>query len=106
MSLMKGVLCMLEHLNNIIIGLDKLSSYNYKFNQKDIDELKKSLIGFKCEVLKNNLNNISLLELKNVSNLIYEINYENLFSELTDYISNELYAFEFLLQEKLKKGEK
>ena len=39
-------------------------------------------------------------------NLTYEINYENLFSELTDYISNELYAFEFLLQEKLKKGEK
>ena len=52
MSLMKGVLCMLEHLNNIIIGLDKLSSYNYKFNQKDVDELKKSLIGFQCASIK------------------------------------------------------
>ena len=34
--------------------------------------------------------------------MVYELNVNNNFSFLTDHISNELFAFEFLLQEELK----
>ncbi len=30
--------------------------------------------------------------------MIYQLNLDNTFSELTDHISNEFYAFEFLLE--------
>lgn len=49
---------------------------------------------------------IDLEKLKEISNIIFELNCDNLFSDSTDYISNELYAFEFLLQEKMERSEK
>ena len=36
--------------------------------------------------------------------MIYQLNLDNTFSELTDHISNEFYAFEFLLEQNIKEG--
>lgn len=38
--------------------------------------------------------------------MVYDLNYNNDFCSLTDHISNELYSFEFLLEEKLKETKK
>ena len=55
--------------------------------------------------LKNDLDkNINLDKINTISNTIYELNVDNTFSELTDHISNEFYAFEFLLEQKIKEG--
>lgn len=34
--------------------------------------------------------------------MVYDLNYDNSFSSLTDHITNELYAFMFDLQEEIK----
>ena len=43
--------------------------------------------------------------LKEIEHMIYLLNLNNNFSTLTDHMSNEFYAFEFMLQEKLKRKE-
>lgn len=45
---------------------------------------------------------VDLNKIKKISELIYQLNYSNTFSELTDCISTEFYAFEFILSEELK----
>ena len=45
---------------------------------------------------------IDLKKVKMISKIIYELNIDNTFSELTDHISNEFYAFEFMLEQKIK----
>ena len=49
---------------------------------------------------------IDLKKVKEISEIIYDLNNDNLFSDFTDSISTEYYAFQFLLQEKLKGKEK
>lgn len=98
---------MLEHLDNILVKVDLLSEKDnseLKYNLDDLEKVKNTIIEFKY-ILKNekNIILIDLKKLKEISNIIFELNSNNLFSEFTDYISNELYAFEFLLQEKIKK---
>ena len=82
---------MLEHLDNII---------------KDINIIKDSNVDI--NYLKNKINdlkdNINLETVKELANIIYQLNVDNTFSELTDHISNEFYAFEFLLEQKIKEG--
>ena len=100
---------MLEHLDNILVKVDLLSEKDnseLKYNLDDLEKVKNTIIEFK-DILKNekNIFLIDLKKLKEISNIIFELNSNNLFSEFTDYISNELYAFEFLLQEKIKKKE-
>ena len=43
-------------------------------------------------------------KIKIISNMIYQLNIDNTFSKLTDHISNEFYAFEFILEQKIKEG--
>ena len=47
---------------------------------------------------------IDLKKVKTISEMIYQLNLDNTFSELTDHISNEFYAFEFLLEQNIKEG--
>ena len=90
---------MIEHLNNIIsdINLIKKSS---KYNLENID----------IKNLEDNINklkeNTDLEIVDTISKIIYELNLQNDFSDLTDHMSNEFYAFEFLLEEKIKEGKK
>ena len=51
---------------------------------------------------RDDLFKLDLKKIKELSNMVYELNVNNNFSFLTDHISNELFAFEFLLQEELK----
>ena len=98
---------MLEHLTNILKDIDLLlKDDNYKFDNTNINTIKEYLQSFKDSLEKSNdASLIDLSKVKEVSNLIYELNTTNLFSTLTDHMSNELYAFEFILQEKLKREE-
>lgn len=92
-----------NHLTNILNDIVLLNNSDYKINNKNINIIKNNLKTFKDSLdSDNDVLLINLAKLKETSNLIYELNTENSFSELTDRISNELYAFEFLLQEKLK----
>lgn len=99
-----------QHLNNILEKLNILSNNattELKYNSDTIEEIKNTIIEFK-DILQNNKNIllIKLEKVKRISNVVYDLNNDNLFSDLTDYISNELYAFKFLLQKKLNEKEK
>lgn len=98
---------MLEHLTNILKDIELLLNDNkYKFDNKKVNTVREHVQSFKESLEKgNDISLIDLLKVKEVSDLIYELNSDNLFSTLTDHISNELYAFEFLLQEELKRKE-
>lgn len=92
---------MLEHLENIINDIKLIKkSDKYNLEHIDIDLLEMSIIQLKNDLDKN----INLDKINTISNTIYELNVDNTFSELTDHISNEFYAFEFLLEQKIKEG--
>lgn len=88
---------MIEHLNNIINDIDLIKK-SYKYNLENID----------IKNLEDNINklkeNIDLDIVNMISGIIYELNLQNDFSNLTDHISNEFYAFEFMLEQKIKEG--
>ena len=89
---------MLEHLNNIINDIALIKQNNYNLEHIDINLLENSIIELKTRLEKN----IDFKKIKEISNIIYELNIDNTFSELTDHISNEFYAFEFMLEQKIK----
>ncbi len=92
---------MLEHLNNIINDINLIKKMNnYNLEHIDFDFLEKSIIELKMNLEKN----IDLEKINMISNIIYQLNVNNTFSELTDHISNEFYAFEFMLEQKIKEG--
>ena len=92
---------MLEHLESIINDIKLIKkSDKYNLEHIDINLLKMSIIELKNDLDKN----INLDKINTTSNTIYELNVDNTFSELTDHISNEFYAFEFLLEQKIKEG--
>ncbi len=90
---------MLEHLENIINDINMIKKTN-KYNLKNIDItfLENSIIELKMNFEEK----INLEKIKTISNIIYQLNIDNTFSELTDHISNEFYAFEFMLEQKIK----
>ena len=45
---------------------------------------------------------IDLDKVKMISQINYQLNIDNTFSELTDHISDEFYAFEFMLKKSRK----
>ena len=90
---------MLEHLDNIIDDINLIKKANkYNLEHIDIELLEKSIITLKMELGEN----IDLNKVNAISKAIYELNMDNIFSELTDHISNEFYAFEFMLEQKIK----
>ena len=90
---------MIEHLNNVISDIDLIKKSS-KYNLENID----------IKNLEDNINklkeNTDLEIVDTISKAIYELNLQNDFSDLTDHMSNEFYAFEFLLEEKIKEGKK
>ena len=89
-----------EHLDNIIKDIQLLKKED-KYNLKNVDIvfLENSIVEFK----KNLEKEIDLEKVKMISDNIYQLNVDNDFSKVTDHISNEFYAFEFLLEQKLEK---
>ena len=86
---------MIEHLNNIISDIDLIKKSS-KYNLENID----------IKNLEDNINklkeNMDIDIVNEISGIIYELNLQNDFSNLTDHISNEFYAFEFMLEQKIK----
>ncbi len=91
---------MVEHLDNIIEDIQLLKKEG-KYNLKNVDIvfLENSIVEIKKDLKKE----IDLEKVKMISNNIYQLNVDNDFSRVTDHISNEFYAFEFLLEQKLEK---
>ena len=96
---------MKEHLEHILLDINKiLEDDSNKYIIDIINEIKLNIVSLKEKIItKEDLLMLDLKALKKLSNMIYDLNYNNNFSTLTDHISNELFAFEFLLQEELKK---
>ena len=88
---------MIEHLNNIISDIDLIKKSS-KYNLENID----------IKDLEDNINklkkNMDIDIVNEISGIIYELNLQNDFSNLTDHISNEFYAFKFMLEQKIKEG--
>ena len=92
---------MLEHLENIINDINLIKTANkYKLENIDISFLENSIIELKTKLEEK----IDFAKIKTISKMIYQLNIDNTFSELTDHISNEFYAFEFMLEQKIKEG--
>ncbi len=90
---------MLEHLENIINDIKLIKQTNeYILENIDINYLENSIIELKTNIEDN----IDLKKIKKISEIIYKLNLNNNFSKITDHISNEFYAFEFMLEKKLK----
>lgn len=88
---------MIEHLDNILNDINEIKKANkYNLNNVDINFLENSIIKLKEK--------IDLKNVKEISNLVYQLNIDNTFSLITDHISNEFYAFEFILEQKIKEG--
>ena len=86
------------HLQNILIKINKLSLKK----KENIDVIKKEIHKINDYLCKHSdITNIDLKIVKEISNLIYDLNFNNSFCKQTDFISNQFYAFEFLLQKYL-----
>lgn len=95
---------MSEHLNNILKDLEMLvNNEKYEFSMNDVNYIKKNINFF---LNLQAMEKIDFEILKEVANKIYDLNLTNSFCALTDHISNELYAFEFLLQKSLERRDK
>ena len=93
---------MLEHLENIINDIALIKKTNkYNLENVDITFLENCIIELKMKLKEK----IDLEKVKMISKIIYQLNIDNTFSEQTDHISNEFYAFEFMLEQKIKEGE-
>ena len=89
-----------DNFDNAMLNLDNIIKSIDLVNGDDIDLkfLKQSIIE-----LKLNLDRfIDLEKVDMISKMVYDLNVKSNFSQLTDYISNEFYSFEYLLQEKIK----
>ena len=99
---------MIKHLDNILVKIDLWSennNYELKYDFDVIKSVRQTIREFK-DILQKNIMAIHLQKVKEISEIIYDLNNDNLFSDFTDSISTEYYAFQFLLQEKLKGKEK
>lgn len=92
---------MKEYIDNILNSIELLlENKEYKYNILDIDKMKSIVLEIKNSLEKDN--NILLLDIKKIkllSNMVYDLNINNSFSKITETISNDLYAFEFILEE-------
>ncbi len=92
---------MLEHLENIINDITLIKKTNkYNLEHVNITFLENCIVELKMKLEEK----IDLEKIKMISKIIYQLNIDNTFSELTDHISNEFYAFEFMLEKKIKDG--
>ena len=81
---------MIIHLDNIISNIK---------NKK----IKEEVVSLKEDIISKNIIDLDYKKVKKISNDIYDLNVNNDFSLETDYISNQYYAIEFLLEEELRR---
>lgn len=95
---------MKEHLEHILSDINKVLEDNTnKYIVDNIITIKSIIVDLRDSIeTRDDLFKLNLKKIKELSNMVYELNVSNNFSFLTDHISNELFAFEFLLQEELK----
>lgn len=93
-----------EHLEHILSDINKvLEDKTNKYIVDNIITIKSIIVDLRDNIkTRDDLFKLDLKKIKELSNMVYELNVNNNFSFLTDHISNELFAFEFLLQEELK----
>lgn len=96
---------MKTHLEHILSDINKILEEHINEHTIDnINEIKLIIISLKEKIInREDLFILDFKTLKELSNMVYDLNFNNNFSTLTDHISNELFAFEFLLEEELKK---
>lgn len=96
---------MKEHLEHILSDINKVLENNTnKYIVDNIFTIKSIIVDLRDSIkTRDDLFKLDLKKIKELSNMVYELNVSNNFSFLTDHISNELFAFEFLLQEELKR---
>lgn len=94
-----------EHLEHILSDINKiLEDDANKYIIDNINKIKSIVVDLKYRIIiRDDLFILDLKKIKELSNMVYDLNCNNEFSPLTDHISNELFAFEFLLQEELKR---
>lgn len=97
---------MRKHLDNIVQDLIKLQETNqYVLKNVDLIFMKSNILQWIDMLENNHIETMDFNILKEIEDMIYLLNLNNNFSTLTDHISNKFYAFEFMLQEKLKRKE-
>ena len=97
---------MRKHLDNIVQDLIQLQETNqYVLKNVDLIFMKSNILQWIDMLENNHIETMNFNILKEIEHMIYLLNLKNNFSTLTDHISNEFYAFEFMLQEKLKRKE-
>lgn len=97
---------MRKHLDNIVQDLIQLQETNqYVLKNVDLIFMKSNILQWIDMLENNHIETMNFNILKEIEHMIYLLNLNNNFSILTDHISNEFYAFEFMLQEKLKRKE-
>ncbi len=97
---------MRKHLDNIVQDLIQLQEINqYDLKNVDLIFMKSNILQWIDMLENNHIETMDFNILKEIEHMIYLLNLNNNFSTLTDHMSNEFYAFEFMLQEKLKRKE-
>ena len=97
----------MDEINNVILEMNNhLKNILNYLNADKVNE-SKNIIRAQVEILKEQMNEIKNIDyklIKLIADNIYELNLTNDFSEETEYISNEYYAFQFLLEKLIKEG--
>lgn len=96
---------MLRYEKTIVQDLIQLQETNqYDLKNIDLIFMKSNILQWIDMLENNHIETMDFNILKEIEDMIYLLNLNNNFSTLTDHISNEFYAFEFMSQEKLKKS--
>ena len=95
---------MLRYEKTIVQDLIQLQETNqYDLKNIDLIFMKSNILQWIDMLENNDIETMDFNILKEIEDMIYLLNLNNNFSTLTDHISNKFYAFEFMLQEKLKR---
>lgn len=94
-------------MNNIVLEMNNHLQNILNYLNADKNNETKNNIRTQVKILKEQMNEIKNIDyklVKLISDNIYLLNLTNDFSEETELISNEYYAFQFLLEKLIKGG--
>lgn len=93
---------MKNHLNNIVVAIDKEKIETSHYDIHKLNLIKVNIKKIIKEIIDNN-DYDSILDLVDyTSNLIYDLNDKYKFTDFTDYLSTEFYAFMYILEKNIK----
>lgn len=93
--------------NNVVLEMNNHLQNILNYLNADKNNETKNNIRTQVKILKEQMNEIKNIDyklVKLISDNIYLLNLTNDFSEETELISNEYYAFQFLLEKLIKGG--